>query len=142
MVLLLAPCYQVPTSTMFDGSQRKERNPCCSEPYSVLPRRNRVAHYPLRSIKQLVTEGRYLITVTALETAALMGFDDQSIVECIVGQLAESHFYKTMPATSVPGLMQDVYKISFEGQRVYLKLQINRSQNAVVISFKQDESVF
>jgi hypothetical protein len=101
-----------------------------------------VASYSLSVVKQLVSEGRYLITVTALETAALMGFDDESIVECIVEQLAETHFYKTMPATSVPGLMQDVYKISFEGQRVYLKLQINRSQNAVVVSFKQDESIF
>jgi len=100
-----------------------------------------VASYSLVAIKQLVSGGRYLITVTALETAALMGFDDESIVECIVGHLAESHFYKTMPATSVPGLMQDVYKISFEGQRVYLKLQINRSQNAVVVSFKEDESI-
>jgi hypothetical protein len=70
-----------------------------------------------------------------------MGFDDESIVECVVEHLADSHFYKTMPAASVPGLMQDVYKIAFEGQRVYLKLQINRSQNAVVISFKQDESI-
>jgi hypothetical protein len=95
----------------------------------------------LVAIKQLVSEGRYLITVTALESAALMGFDDESIVECVAGQLAETHFYKTMPASSVPGLMQDVYKISFEGQRVYLKLQINRSRSAVVISFKQDESI-
>jgi hypothetical protein len=99
------------------------------------------ASYSLAAIKELVSAGRYRITVTALETAALMGFDDQSIVECIVEQLAETHFYKTMPAASVPGLMQDVYKISFEGQMVYLKLQINRSVTAVVISFKQDESI-
>lgn len=97
--------------------------------------------YSLVTIKQLVSEGRYLITVAALETAALMGFDDESIVECVLDHLAETHFCKTMPATSVPGLMQDVYKLSFEGWRVYLKLQINRSSNAVVISFKEDESV-
>jgi hypothetical protein len=99
------------------------------------------ASYSLQTIKQLVSEGRYVITVTSLGTAALMGFDDESIVECIVDYLAETHFYKTMPATLVPGLMQDVYKISFEGWRVYLKLQINRSNNAVIISFKEDESV-
>jgi Motility quorum-sensing regulator, toxin of MqsA len=73
------------------------------------------ASYFLATIKQLVSAGRYLITVTALETAAIMGFDDESIVECIVEQLAETHFYKTMPARAVAGLMQDVYKISFEG---------------------------
>jgi hypothetical protein len=100
-----------------------------------------VASYCLAAVKQLVSSGRYLITVSALETAAMMGFDDESIVECIVEQLADTHFYKTMPAIAVAGLMQDVYMISFEGQRVYLKLQINRSQNAVVISFKEDESI-
>jgi Motility quorum-sensing regulator, toxin of MqsA len=100
-----------------------------------------VASYSLATIKQLVSASRYLITVSSLETAAVMGFDDESIVECIVEQLAETHFYKTMPARAVAGLMQDVYKISFEGQRVYLKLQINRSQNVVVISFKEDESI-
>jgi hypothetical protein len=99
------------------------------------------ASYSLVAIKQLVAERRYLITVTALESAALMGFDDESIVECILEELTETHFYKTMPARSVAGLMQDVYKILFEGHRVYLKLQINRARNAVVISFKQDGSV-
>ena len=99
------------------------------------------ASYELAVIKQLVSQERYRITVTALETAALMGLDDESIVECIVEQLAEMHFYKTMRAKTVPGLMQDVYKISFEGHRLYVKLQINRSQTAVVVSFKQDESV-
>ena len=96
--------------------------------------------YSLAAIKQLMTGGQYLITVTALETATLMGFDTESIVECVVEQLAETHFYKTMPAIAVPGRMQDVYKLSFEGQRVYLKLQINQSDTAVVISFKPDES--
>jgi hypothetical protein len=99
------------------------------------------ASYSLHVVKQLVSEGSYLITVTALASAALMGFDDESIVECVLNHLAETHFYKTMPAKSVAGLMQDVYKISFEGWRVYLKLQINRSNSAVVISFKEDESV-
>lgn len=99
------------------------------------------ATYSLLVIKQLVSEGRYQITVAALQSAALMGFDDESIVECVVSDLSQAHFYKTMPSTSVPGLMQDVYKLLFEDQRVYVKLQINRSQRAVVISFKKDESL-
>jgi hypothetical protein len=98
------------------------------------------ASYSLVLIKRLVSERRYQITVSALESAALMGFDDESIIECIVVHLAETHFYKTMPSTSVPGLMQDVYKLAFEGRRVYLKLQVNRSKRAVIISFKEDES--
>lgn len=98
------------------------------------------ASYSLLLIKRLVAEGRYQITVSALESAALMGFDDESIVECVVVHLADTHFYKTMPSASIPGLMQDVYKLAFEGRRVYLKLQVNRAQRAVVISFKEDES--
>ncbi len=51
-----------------------------------------------------------------------------------------SHFYKTMAAEQKAGLMQDVYKITYEGQRIYLKLQINQTGIAVIVSFKQDES--
>jgi hypothetical protein len=97
--------------------------------------------YSLTAVKQLASDGKYFITVTALKSAAVIGFDDESIVECIVEELEETHFYKTMAANSVPGLMQDVYKIRFDGRRVYLKLQINRSRTAVIISFKQDESI-
>lgn len=96
--------------------------------------------YSLPVLRQLVSTENYRITVSALESAALMELDDADIVECILDHLNESHFYKTMPSTSVRGLMQDVYKIAFQGRRIYLKLQINASQTAVVISFKEDES--
>ena len=54
--------------------------------------------------------------------------------------LNETHFYKYMPAEKVPGLWQDVYKVTYEGIRVYLKLQINFANNAIIISFKEDTS--
>jgi hypothetical protein len=44
-----------------------------------------------------------------------------------------------MPAEFRPGFMQDVYRITYEEQAVYLKLQIAIGK-AVVISFKADES--
>jgi hypothetical protein len=69
-----------------------------------------------------------------------MGFLDDDITECVVDFLALSHFYKTMAAEQRTGLMQDVYKITYEGRRVYLKLQIKDSGSAVVVSFKEDES--
>jgi MqsR (Motility quorum-sensing regulator) toxin of toxin-antitoxin system len=96
--------------------------------------------YPLEQIKRLFQEDNYLITVTALETAALISFLNDDIVDCVTNHLGESHFYKTMAAERIPGLMQDVYKIRYEGQRVYLKLQINKAGCAVVVSFKEDES--
>jgi len=96
--------------------------------------------YSLPLIKKLVSGDKYRITVSAFQTAALMGFLDEDITECIVDFLEPSHFYKTMAAEQKPGLMQDVYKITYEGKRVYLKLQINESGIAVIVSFKEDES--
>jgi hypothetical protein len=45
-----------------------------------------------------------------------------------------------MPAEKIPGLWQDVYKIHYQGVRVYLKLQIGASGHSVIISFKEDTS--
>jgi Motility quorum-sensing regulator, toxin of MqsA len=100
------------------------------------------ASYSLPQIKELVREDKYHITVTAFQTAALMDFLDEDITDCIVNFLQPSHFYKTMASEQRAGMMQDVYKIAFEGKRVYLKLQINQSGLAVIVSFKEDESFF
>src|SRR5260370_39024961 len=101
------------------------------------------ATYDLALIKSLVLQNNYVITRTALQTALQLEFDELDMVECIVEELQANHFYKTMPATSVKaiGLWQDVYRINFSGQRIYLKLQINRQTKAVVISFKEDDSL-
>lgn len=96
--------------------------------------------YPLEQIKQLVRQRSFRITETALQGAAMMNFLDEDIIDCVMTYLGDSHFYKTMPAERVPGLMQDVYKIRYEGERVYLKLQISESGHAVVVAFKADES--
>jgi motility quorum-sensing regulator / GCU-specific mRNA interferase toxin len=100
------------------------------------------ASYALLLVKELVQKGRYIVTVSGLQSAALMGFLDEDITDCIVNFLQPSHFYKTMASEQKSGLMQDVYKITFEGKRVYLKLQINQSGLAVIVSFKEDESYF
>jgi motility quorum-sensing regulator / GCU-specific mRNA interferase toxin len=100
------------------------------------------ASYALLLVKELVKEGKYLVTFSALQSAVLMGFLDEDITDCIVNFLQPSHFYKTMASEQKSGMMQDVYKITFEGKRVYLKLQINQSGLAVIVSFKEDESYF
>lgn len=97
--------------------------------------------YPLPEFKELVRSEKYLIRVSALQTAALMGFVGDDIIDCIMNHLSPTHFYKTMLAESVPGLMQDVYKITYESKRVYLKLQVNQAGAAVIVSFKEDESI-
>jgi hypothetical protein len=97
------------------------------------------ATYSLALIKSLIAKGSYRITESSLTGAFALGFDDQDICECICDYLEETHLYKTMPATQKAGFMQDVYRITYETQPVYLKLQIVTG-TAVVISFKADES--
>jgi motility quorum-sensing regulator / GCU-specific mRNA interferase toxin len=95
--------------------------------------------YPLDRIRTLVgQEGAWLITLTAQQTALQIGCDEQDVVECIQETLHESHFYKTMPAEKRAGLWQDVYRLTFRGVRVYLKVQINAAGHAVIVSFKED----
>ena len=94
-----------------------------------------MAHYVLDEIKALIREGQYRITVSALQSALAMGFDEDDICECILAFLSETHFYKAMPSETFPGLWQDVYNINYVGSRVYLKLQIGHSGLSVVISF-------
>ena len=70
-----------------------------------------------------------------MDTAGQLGFDRDDIYDCVVNQLSETHFYKTMPAKLKRGTMQDVYHITYQGVRIYLKLQVRT--DAVVISFKE-----
>lgn len=98
-----------------------------------------LSHYHLVEIQKLVAQGQYHLTTTARQDALKLGFDHEDVRNCIQA-LRDSHFYKSMPADKAPGLWQDVYKITFAGTRVYLKLQINWSGQAVTISFKEDES--
>lgn len=95
------------------------------------------ATYPLDWVKQLFQQNRFIVTAAAQNGALELGLDEEDISDCIVSQLAETHFYKTMPAEKNPGLMQDVYRITYESRRIYLKLQVVNDW-ATVISFKEE----
>ena len=97
------------------------------------------SYYHLADVQNLVAQGRFHLTTTARLDALNLGFDHEDVRACIQ-ELRDSHFYKSMPADKAPGLWQDVYKITFEGIRIYLKLQITGSRTAVAISFKEDTS--
>ena len=96
--------------------------------------------YDLDTIKSLIQDGRYYITKSAQQGALAIGFDDSQVCDCVVIHLRMTHFFKTMPSERLPCLWQDVYKITYEGVRVYLKLQISLVDEAVIISFKEDTS--
>ena len=97
-------------------------------------------YYDLADVKKLISEEQYKVTASALQSAHMMGFDEEDICDCIVHFLNETHFYKAMPSERFPELWQDVYKINYLRWRVYLKLQIGSTGLTVVISFKEDTS--
>ncbi len=106
-------------------------------PFSISgPRRPR---YLLEEVKKAIRDGRYWITRHAGLDAASLYLDEDDIKHCVL-KLEEHHFFKTMPSTRIPGLNQDVYKCRYGGLPIYTKLQIGREGQAVVISFKRDES--
>jgi hypothetical protein len=80
-------------------------------------------------------DGSWFMTGTAVDTAGELGLDEDDVFDCIVNQLSETHFYKTMAASAAANCMQDVYYITYNGVRIYLKLQVR--VEAVVISFKE-----
>jgi hypothetical protein len=95
---------------------------------------NDTSTYDLERIKELVVEGRRIITLSALRGARSIGLEEDEIVDAVLA-LKAADFYKTMPAEKIPGLWQDVYRPNFRGVDLYVKLQI--TGQAVIISFKR-----
>lgn len=93
--------------------------------------------HSLEQIQRIVSAGGHQVTYTAMLDATALGLDDTDIVACVCA-LDEGDFYKSMPSTKKPGHFQDVYKPSYCGHRLYMKLDL--TDTAVVISFKEDES--
>jgi motility quorum-sensing regulator/GCU-specific mRNA interferase toxin len=91
--------------------------------------------YDLGEIQAKVRAGLYWITVSARRGAAALGLTEADIVSCVLS-LSAAEFYKTMEAEAVPGLWQDVYRPLYHQTALYVKLQIERGGDAIVISFK------
>ena len=87
-------------------------------------------------------EGRFVPTKSAGYTALALGFDDEDIGDCVC-TLDEGDFHKSMASVKQPGRTQDVYRTRYDGQDIYLKIDISEQpdgQLVVVISFKEDRS--
>jgi hypothetical protein len=95
--------------------------------------------YSLDVIHAAIRLNRYLITRRAAEDAAGLLLDEDDIKECVLG-LGAQDFYKTMPSRRIEGLWQDVYRCRYAGMPIYTKVQVSHDGQAVVISFKTDES--
>lgn len=95
--------------------------------------------YDLEEWQEIAEKVYFRPTMRALQDATDLEFDDEDILECCL-QLNKGDFHKSMEAEKAPGLWQDVYKITYQGVRLYVKIQINSLGEAVVISFKEDSS--
>ena len=113
-MLPLARCYQGDSAHHTHQASEGRTNHVARRHISTLTLGGAVqASYSLVAIKQLVSGGRYLITVTALETAALMGFDDESIVEMRCRTISRDTFLQDdagiVSSGSNAGCLQDFF---------------------------------
>ena len=94
--------------------------------------------HDLAAIKEKLKWRDYAIFPDASGGARALQLDECDIVDCVLS-LTTGDFYKTMESKKKASLWQDVYKTSYCGIPIYLKLQIHR-QRSLIISFKRDES--
>lgn len=92
--------------------------------------------YDLAEVQRLVREGSYRVTGRALNDAGDLGFDGSDICDCVLA-LTPAAFYKTMASEMLKGVMQDVYRPTYLGLELYVKVQLHPPTQAVVISFKK-----
>ena len=92
--------------------------------------------YALAEFQRRVLAGSYVVTRSAREGAAALGFDESDVIACVLA-LTERDFYKTMESEQFPELWQDVYRPTYRHAALYVKLQLSVIEDAVVISFKE-----
>jgi hypothetical protein len=98
------------------------------------------ATYSLDEVHELLRKRRCIVTQTAVNGAVAVGYASKEEVIERVLKLRKSEIYKTMTADKADRLWQDVYKTKDENGRVlYIKVQINHEQKAVVIQFKESD---
>ena len=95
--------------------------------------------YDLDKIKKLLCDScKYYVTMEAHRGAAEMGYTDDEAIIDVVENIEQDDFYKSMLAEKVPGLWQDVYRVTDNDKKVYIKLQISKDgKKVVIVQFKK-----
>lgn len=100
----------------------------------------RQPHYELVEIQaRAASPGTRSVSTRAFVDAQALGVDSAGVWKC-VQSLGLQHFYKAMISEKFPDSWQDVYKIRYGGNPIYLKVQLLDNGNVHVISFKEDTS--
>jgi len=76
------------------------------------------------------------ITRTALQDAFALGFTRPMIVE-VVQAMKRENFYKSMTALADNTKWQDVYRVPWGDQILYVKFTEERSTGFLLLSFKE-----
>jgi motility quorum-sensing regulator/GCU-specific mRNA interferase toxin len=92
--------------------------------------------YPLSRIKELIAEGRCVITATAVKSAFTDFLLGPEGVFDVILRMNQSDFYKSMTTRFNSRIWQDVYHKDIQGKKAYIKVQILEDET-VVISFKE-----
>lgn len=92
--------------------------------------------YPLAAIKRSIRANRCWLTDLARDEMGELDFEESDVVRCVLA-MSERHCRKTEPSEAEPDLWQDVYRTRFEGTVYYVKVQLDRVEQAVVIDFKR-----
>ena len=97
----------------------------------------RKPHYVLSRVQALVqNSATRAFTSSSEDDAAKLGWGREEIVQCVL-QLTHRDFYKSMTSYLNTKLWQDVYRPTFRGVDLYVKVQILLEERVVVISFKE-----
>lgn len=94
-------------------------------------------HIRLHIVKQLVAEGKVRATKSALAGAIESGFSVPPFDEmcAVILALTMKDFFKSMTAHADHTLWHDVYRPTWHGQEIYLKLIV--SNDVLIVSFKE-----
>ena len=97
------------------------------------------AHYPLKQVKELIRNGKWLVKGNArTEAKRCFGWNSEEIKRALLA-LRPSHFYKSEPSKCIPGVTIDYYKADhLMGENIYTHLYIDHEEVVLVInSFKR-----
>lgn len=92
------------------------------------------AHYNLSLVKELVKQGNFIITRTALLSAVQHEMNSKDIIKEIL-MLSNNELYKSMTAYNNPKVWQDVYHHAINQKIFYIKISV--VEKVIIVSFKE-----
>ncbi|WP_342322990.1 type II toxin-antitoxin system MqsR family toxin [Kosakonia sp. BYX6] len=94
-------------------------------------------HIRLHIVKQMVMDGKVKTTASAVAGAIELGFTSPPFDEmcAVILALSLKDFFKSMTAYADHTVWHDVYRPTWNGQQLYLKLIV--SNDVLIVSFKE-----